>query len=57
VFFFLPLSSLPREANDLGYWCLLLDDATAATLHDNHNAAIRQIKVCARYMRMIATFS
>jgi biuret amidohydrolase len=34
-----------REANDLGYWCVLLKDCTAATDHGNYLAAIKQIKM------------
>jgi biuret amidohydrolase len=34
-----------REANDNGYWCLLLKDATGATDYDNYHAAIKQIKM------------
>jgi nicotinamidase-related amidase len=34
-----------REANDNGYWCLLLKDGTGATDYDNYQAAIKQIKM------------
>lgn len=34
-----------RQANDLGYWCLLLKDSTGATDMGNHDAAIKMIKV------------
>ena len=34
-----------REANDRGYWCMLLKDATGATDPENHDAAIKQIKM------------
>jgi nicotinamidase-related amidase len=34
-----------REANDNGYWCLLLKDGTGATDYDNYKAAIKQIKM------------
>jgi len=37
--------SVMREANDLGYWCLLLKDCTGTTDYDNHLAAIKQIKM------------
>ena len=34
-----------REANDRGYWCMLLKNATGATDPENHDAAIKQIKM------------
>jgi nicotinamidase-related amidase len=37
--------TIMREANDFGYWCLLLKDSTGATDYSNHEAAIRQIKM------------
>jgi len=37
--------SLMREANDRGYWCVLLKDCTAATDRGNYLAAIKQIKM------------
>ncbi len=37
--------SVMREANDRGYWCILLKDCTAATDHGNYLAAIKQIKM------------
>ena len=37
--------TIMREANDRGYWCLLLKDATGATDDDNRDAAIKQIKM------------
>jgi biuret amidohydrolase len=37
--------TIMREANDNGYWCLLLKDGTGATDYDNYKAAIRQIKM------------
>jgi nicotinamidase-related amidase len=33
------------QANDLGYWCLLLKDATGATDKGNYEAAIKQAKM------------
>ncbi len=37
--------TIMREANDRGYWCLLLKDATGATDNGNREAAIKQIKM------------
>lgn len=37
--------TIMREANDNGYWCLLLRDGTGATDYDNYQAAIKQIKM------------
>lgn len=37
--------TIMREANDRGYWCLLLKDATGATDEGNREAAIKQIKM------------
>jgi nicotinamidase-related amidase len=37
--------TIMREANDYGYWCLLLKDGTGATDYGNHQAAIKQIKM------------
>jgi nicotinamidase-related amidase len=37
--------TIMREANDRGYWCVLLEDATGATDEDNREAAIKQIKM------------
>ncbi|MGC2308525.1 MAG: isochorismatase family cysteine hydrolase [Nitrososphaeraceae archaeon] len=37
--------TIMREANDNGYWCLLLRDGTGATDYDNHQAALKQIKM------------
>jgi biuret amidohydrolase len=34
-----------REANDLGYWCLLLKDSVGATDHANHDSAINSVKM------------
>jgi biuret amidohydrolase len=34
-----------REANDRGYECLLLEDCCGATVKENHDAAIRTIKI------------
>ncbi|MGB8938326.1 MAG: isochorismatase family protein [Candidatus Nitrosopolaris sp.] len=34
-----------REANDYGYWCILLKDGTGATDYGNYQAAIKQIKM------------
>ena len=37
--------TIMREANDIGYWCILLKNGTAATNYENHLAAIKQIKM------------
>lgn len=37
--------TIMREANDRGYWCILLKDATGATDVGNRDAAIKQIKM------------
>jgi nicotinamidase-related amidase len=34
-----------REANDRGYECLLLSDGCAATVKENHDAALRTIQI------------
>jgi len=37
--------TIMREVNDRRYWCMLLKDATGATDPENHDAAIKQIKM------------
>jgi biuret amidohydrolase len=37
--------TIMREANDFGYWCLLLKDGTGATDYGNYQAAMKQIKM------------
>jgi nicotinamidase-related amidase len=37
--------TIMREANDFGYWCLLLKDGTGATDYGNYQSAIKQIKM------------
>jgi nicotinamidase-related amidase len=37
--------TIMREANDLGYWCLLLKDSVGATDVANHDAAIASVKM------------
>lgn len=37
--------TIMREANDYGYWCILLKDGTGATDYGNYQAAIKQIKM------------
>ena len=39
------LHCILREANDLGYWCLVLKDCTGATDYNNYLAAIEQMKM------------
>jgi nicotinamidase-related amidase len=37
--------TIMREANDYGYWCILMKDGTGATDQGNHEAAIKSIKM------------
>ena len=37
--------TIMREANDYGYWCILMKDGTGATDPGNHEAAIKSIKM------------
>jgi nicotinamidase-related amidase len=37
--------TIMREANDYGYWCILMKDGTGATDIGNHAAAIKSIKM------------
>lgn len=37
--------TIMRQANDMGFWCILLKDATGATDYGNYEAAIKQIKM------------
>jgi biuret amidohydrolase len=37
--------TMMREANDIGYWCLLLKDSVGATDLGNHAAAINSVKM------------
>jgi nicotinamidase-related amidase len=37
--------TIMREANDIGYWCLLLKDSVGATDVGNHEAAIASVKM------------
>lgn len=37
--------TIMREANDLGYWCIVLKDCVGATDFGNHEAAIKSIKM------------
>lgn len=39
------VDSIMTQANDLGYWCMLLKDCTGATDEGNYEAAIKQIKM------------
>ncbi|HJW76481.1 MAG TPA: isochorismatase family cysteine hydrolase [Thermoleophilia bacterium] len=37
--------TITREANDFGYWCILLKDATGATDYGNYESAVKSIKM------------
>ena len=37
--------TIMREANDNGYWCVMLKDGTGSTDYGNYQAAIKQIKM------------
>lgn len=37
--------TIMREANDFGFWCLLLKDCVGATDYGNHLAAIKSVKM------------
>ena len=37
--------TIMREANDYGYWCILLKDCTGATDEENYRSAIKSIKM------------
>lgn len=37
--------TIMREANDYGYWCLLLKDGTGATDYGNYESAVKSIKM------------
>lgn len=37
--------TIMREANDFGYWCILLKDCTGATDYGNYQAAVKSIKM------------
>lgn len=37
--------TIMREANDYGYWCVLMKDGTGATDEGNHHAAIKSVKM------------
>lgn len=39
------VNTIMTEANDLGYWCLLLKDCTGATDQGNYEAAIKSTKM------------
>ena len=37
--------TIMREANDFGYWCVLLKDCTGATDYGNYESAVKSIKM------------
>jgi nicotinamidase-related amidase len=37
--------TIMREANDIGYWCLVLKDSVGATDMGNHESAIHSVKM------------
>lgn len=37
--------TIMREANDFGYWCMMLKDGVGATDYGNHLAAIKSVKM------------
>lgn len=39
------VSSIMTQANDLGFWCLLLKDCTGATNEQNYEGAIQSVKM------------
>jgi biuret amidohydrolase len=39
------VDTIMTQANDLGYWCLLLKDCTGATDKDNYAGAIKSVKM------------
>lgn len=39
------VDTIMTQANDLGYWCLLLKDCTGATDKDNYTGAIKSVKM------------
>ena len=46
-----------RDANDLGYECLLLEDCCAATCGENHAAAVRMVKMQGGVFGTVSTSS
>jgi biuret amidohydrolase len=39
------VDTIMTQANDLGFWCLLLKDCTGATKESNYEAAIEMVKM------------
>lgn len=39
------VDTIMTQANDLGYWCLMLKDCTGATDEGNYESAIKQVKM------------
>jgi nicotinamidase-related amidase len=44
-----------REANDMGYECLLLSDCTGATDYGNYEAALKMVKMQGGVFGSVAT--